>query len=67
MLVRLVGCLSGREMKTISALFTNISLLAVVLQIFFCESCIIFFKMPLGESRWSKKGNSMVIYRIEVP
>jgi hypothetical protein len=47
--------MSGKEMKAISAIFTNISLLVVVLQRFLCESCIIFFKMPRGEYRWSKK------------
>jgi hypothetical protein len=37
MLAALVGYLFGKEMKSISALFTNISLL-VVLQRFFCEN-----------------------------
>jgi hypothetical protein len=55
MLASLVGCLSVREMKAISALFSYISPLVVVLQRFLCQSCIVFFKMPRGESRWSKK------------
>jgi hypothetical protein len=48
-----VACLE-KKLRHLSALFTNI-FLHVVLQIFLRESCIIFFKMPLGESRWSKK------------
>jgi hypothetical protein len=53
MLAELVGCLFGKEMKALSTLFTNISLLLVFLQTFFCDSCIIFFKIPCGESLWS--------------
>jgi hypothetical protein len=48
MLARLVGW------KAISSLFTKFPSLLWFFKDF-CQSCIIFFKMPRGESRWSKK------------